>query len=182
MAVTVDRHENLDAEYTGWEDENPVLPCDGSVDPTPISKPDTLHLRVLRREHITLPVLLPDGRAEKQAFSHIPRSGARALAYDVVRCGTELGSCSIRSSAARNPEHHLRGAGHISGRAAGALRLLPQSAAIRHASARRHCARSRRHRDDPRRRRQPARRDPLPKTAKAIDLMMHASTPVSDRR
>ena len=87
--------------------------------------------------------------------------GVRAQAYDVVLNGTELGSGSIRIHRQDIQSQIFKRWGCRRG-AAGALRLLPGSAAIRHASARRHCAGARPHRNDPGRSRQPARSDSLP--------------------
>ncbi len=109
------------------------------------------------------------------------KGAVRALAYDIVLNGTELGSGSIRIHRKDVQAEIFRFARHGRGGAERTLRLLPRRARVRHASARRHRPRPRPHRHDPRRRQQSLREViAFPKTAKAIDLMVDAPTPVSD--
>ena len=91
-----------------------------------------------------------------------PLSAVRALAYDVVLNGTELGSGSIRIHRQDIQSKIFRALGMTDEEAKVALRILPRSAGVRHASARRHRAGPRPHRDDSGRRRKPARSDSLP--------------------
>ena len=128
-----------------WVTDFPMFEWD-ETEKTLERRAPSLHLAARRRH----------GQARERS-----RRGARArLRRGAQRHRAGLGLHPY--SPARHPEHHLQGAGHVSRRAAGALRLLPRSAAIRHASARRHRPRPRPHRDDPRRRRQPPRSHPLP--------------------
>ena len=86
----------------------------------------------------------------------------RALAYDVVLNGTELGSGSIRIHRQDIQSKIFHALGMTEEEAEVAFRIFPGSARVRHASARRHRAGPRPNRDDPGRRRQPARGDSVP--------------------
>ena len=84
---------------------------------------------------------------------------ARALAYDCVFNGTELGGGSIRISDPALQASAFSAARHRRGDGAGALRLPARGTARRRAAARRHRVRLRSNRDAARRRRVAARRD-----------------------
>ena len=86
----------------------------------------------------------------------------RSLAYDVVACGYELGSGSIRIHRADVQSRHLPGAWDRRRGGAGEVRLLLGSASIRSPATRRHRARFRSHRHDCRWRHQSARRHRVP--------------------
>ena len=90
----------------------------------------------------------------------------RALAYDIVLNGIELGSGSIRIHRQDIQSIIFKSLGMSPRGAAAALRLFPRSPAVRHSSARWHCAWTRPHRDDPRRRIEPARSHPVPQDGK----------------
>ena len=86
----------------------------------------------------------------------------RALAYDVVLNGTELGSGSIRIHRQDVQSRIFHALGMTEEEATLALRFFPRSARIRDAPARRDRARPRPHRDDSGGSGQFARSDSLP--------------------
>ncbi len=128
-----------------WVTDFPMFEWDETERPLE-RRASSLHLAARRRHGH------PRERSRRGALARLRRGAQRH------RAGLGLHSYSPP----RHPEHHLQGAGHVARRAAGALRLLPRGAAIRHASPRRHRPRPRPHRDDPRRSHQPARSHPLP--------------------
>ena len=85
----------------------------------------------------------------------------RALAYDVVLNGTELGSGSIRIHRQDIQSKIFRALGMTEEEAKSRFGFFPGGAGVRHASPRRHRAGTGSHCDDPGRRRQPARSDPI---------------------
>ena len=91
-----------------------------------------------------------------------PLGEIRALAYDVVLNGTELGSGSIRIHRQDIQAKIFQALGMSDEEAQLPLRILPRSIGIWHASTRRHRSGTRPHRHDSRRRRQSARSDSLP--------------------
>ena len=86
----------------------------------------------------------------------------RALAYDIVLNGTELGSGSIRIHRQDVQSQIFSALGMTDEEARKRFGYFLEAHGIRCAAARRHCARSGPHCDDPRWRAEPARGDRLP--------------------
>jgi aspartyl-tRNA synthetase len=106
-----------------------------------------------------------------------PLSAVRALAYDVVLNGTELGSGSIRIHRQDVQSRIFRALGMTEEEARARFGFFLEALEYGTPSARRHRPRPRPHRHDPRRRRKPARSHSFPKTARAVDLMVDAPHP-----
>ena len=91
-----------------------------------------------------------------------PLSAVRALAYDVVLNGTELGSGSIRIHRQDIQSKIFRALGMTEEEAKRTLRILPRSPGVRHSATWRHRPWPRPHRHDHCRSRKPARSNSLP--------------------